>query len=80
MFELYCVAGFSASRNALAQGANKVIQWIQREEERIFIIGGAVSNSQCHGRRHGNTDVSLGLLIRRRVIKDADARRSVETV
>jgi len=42
MFELYCVAAYNASRNALAQGANKVIQWVQREEERIFIIGGAV--------------------------------------
>ncbi|KAK5559778.1 Vacuolar fusion protein mon1 [Exophiala xenobiotica] len=42
MFELYCVAGPSASRNALAQSANKVVQWIQREEERVFIIGGAV--------------------------------------
>jgi hypothetical protein len=42
MFELYCVAGPSTSRNALAQSANKVVQWIQKEEERIFIIGGAV--------------------------------------
>lgn len=42
MFELYCVAGPSTSRNALAQSANKVVQWVQREEERIFIIGGAV--------------------------------------
>ena len=31
-----------ASRNALAQSAYKVVQWAQREEERIFIIGGAV--------------------------------------
>lgn len=42
MFELYCVAGPKASREALAKGANKVIQWIRREEERVFIIGGAV--------------------------------------
>lgn len=42
MFELYCIAGPTTPRNALAQGANKVVQWIQREEERIFIIGGAV--------------------------------------
>ena len=42
MFELYCVAGPHSSRNALAQSANKVVQWVQREEERIFIIGGAV--------------------------------------
>lgn len=43
LFELYCVAGPHASRNALAQSANKVIQWVRREEERVFIIGGAVS-------------------------------------
>lgn len=42
MFELYCVAGPATPRNALAQNANKVVQWIQREEERIFLIGGAV--------------------------------------
>ncbi|RMZ82094.1 hypothetical protein DV737_g2155, partial [Chaetothyriales sp. CBS 132003] len=42
MFELYCVAGPNTPRNALAQSANKVVQWIQREEERVFIIGGAV--------------------------------------
>ncbi|KAF2229134.1 DUF254-domain-containing protein [Viridothelium virens] len=42
MFELFCVADPSASRNALAQAANKIIQWIRREEERVFIIGGAV--------------------------------------
>ena len=43
LFELYCVAGPHATRNALAQSANKVIQWVRREEERVFIIGGAVS-------------------------------------
>lgn len=42
VFELYCVAGPNASREALAQGANRVIKWIRREEERVFIIGGAV--------------------------------------
>ena len=41
-FELYCVAGPLTGRNALAQGANKVVQWVQREEERLFLIGGAV--------------------------------------
>ena len=43
LFELFCVAGPHASRNALAQSANKVVQWVRREEERVFIIGGAVS-------------------------------------
>jgi len=42
LFELYCVAGPNATRQQLAQGANRVIQWIRREEERVFIMGGAV--------------------------------------
>ncbi|KAF2869074.1 trafficking protein Mon1-domain-containing protein [Massariosphaeria phaeospora] len=42
LFELYCVAPATTSRTALAQAANKVIQWVRREEERVFIIGGAV--------------------------------------
>jgi hypothetical protein len=42
LFEFYGVAGPNASRASLAQGANKIIQWVKREEERVFIIGGAV--------------------------------------
>ncbi|KAJ4295995.1 Vacuolar fusion protein mon1 [Collariella sp. IMI 366227] len=42
VFEFYCVAGPNVSRAAMAQGANKVIQWVKREEERLFIIGGGV--------------------------------------
>ncbi|KAL5048267.1 hypothetical protein BDW71DRAFT_27494 [Aspergillus fruticulosus] len=42
VFELYCVAGQHANRNALAQSASKIVQWVQKEEERLFIIGGAV--------------------------------------
>ena len=42
LFELYCVAGPQASKANLAHGANRVVQWIRREEERVFIIGGAV--------------------------------------
>lgn len=42
VFELYAVGGASASRNALAQSANMVVQWARREEERVFIIGGGV--------------------------------------
>ncbi|KAL4759258.1 guanine nucleotide exchange factor MON1 [Aspergillus foveolatus] len=42
VFELYCVAGPHANRNALAQSASKVVQWVQKEEERLFIISGAV--------------------------------------
>ncbi|KAK3937078.1 DUF254-domain-containing protein [Diplogelasinospora grovesii] len=42
IFELYCVAGPNISRGVMAQGANKIIQWAKREEERLFIIGGGV--------------------------------------
>lgn len=42
LFELYAVAPAITSRAALAQSANKIIQWVRREEERVFIIGGAV--------------------------------------
>ncbi|KAI1083018.1 vacuolar fusion protein MON1 [Whalleya microplaca] len=42
IFEFYCVAGPNASRAVLTQGANKIMQWAKREEERLFIIGGGV--------------------------------------
>lgn len=42
LFEFYCIAGPNASRSGLAQEANKIIQWVKREEERVFLIGGAV--------------------------------------
>ena len=42
IFELYCVGGPNATRAALTQAANKVVQWAKREEERLFIIGGGV--------------------------------------
>ncbi|KAJ5380722.1 Vacuolar fusion protein mon1 [Penicillium cataractarum] len=42
IFELYCVAEPNANRNALVQSASKIAQWVQQEEERLFIIGGAV--------------------------------------
>ncbi|KAK0392732.1 hypothetical protein NLU13_2227 [Sarocladium strictum] len=41
-FEFYCVAGPNMSRAAMTQGANKIIQWVKKEEERLFIIGGGV--------------------------------------
>ncbi|KAI5300862.1 Vacuolar fusion protein mon1 [Ascosphaera pollenicola] len=43
-FELYMVASPSANRNALSQSASKIVQWAQKEGERLFIIGGAVSS------------------------------------
>lgn len=42
IFEFYCVAGPNVSRGHVTQGANKIIQWAKREEERVFIIGGGV--------------------------------------
>lgn len=42
LFELYAVAPATVSRQALAQAAMKVVQWVRKEEERVFIIGGAV--------------------------------------
>lgn len=42
VFELYCVAEPNANRNALVQSAAKIAQWVHQEEERLFIIGGAV--------------------------------------
>jgi vacuolar fusion protein MON1 len=41
-FELYCVAGPTTGRNAIVHGANKVVKWIEEQEQRIFIVGGAV--------------------------------------
>lgn len=42
VFEFYCVAEPNANRNALVQSATKIAQWVHQEEERLFIIGGAV--------------------------------------
>lgn len=42
LFELYAVASPGTEKNALTTGANRIIEWVKREEERIFIIGGAV--------------------------------------
>ena len=41
LFELYAIAPSTTPRTALAQAANKLIQWVRREEDRVFIIGGA---------------------------------------
>lgn len=42
VFEFFCVAGPNVSRAMVTQGANKIIQWAKKEEERLFIIGGGV--------------------------------------
>jgi len=42
VFELYAVAPANTARAALAQAANRLVQFVKREEERVFIIGGAV--------------------------------------
>jgi hypothetical protein len=41
-FEFYCVAGPSSKKQTILLGANKVVQWVRSEQERLFIIGGAV--------------------------------------
>ncbi|KAK7540549.1 trafficking protein Mon1-domain-containing protein, partial [Phyllosticta citribraziliensis] len=41
-FELYGVAPGATSRAALAQAVGRVVQWVRREEERVFIVGGGV--------------------------------------
>lgn len=41
-YEFYGVAGAGASREAVAKAAQEVVKWVRREEERVFIIGGAV--------------------------------------
>jgi vacuolar fusion protein MON1 len=42
LFELYAIAPGGTPRQVLSQAANRVVQWVRREEERVFIIGGAV--------------------------------------
>jgi len=41
-FELYALAPASTSRVELSRAANRLLQYVRREEERVFIIGGAV--------------------------------------
>ncbi|OAA32814.1 Vacuolar fusion protein mon-1 [Moelleriella libera RCEF 2490] len=42
VFEFYCVCGPGMSRSVMTYGANKIIQWVKKEEQRVFIIGGGV--------------------------------------
>lgn len=42
LFELYVIARSGTTKEVLARGANRIVNWIRREEERVFIIGGAV--------------------------------------
>lgn len=42
VFELYAVAERDVERKVLAEAANRVVQYVRKEEERVFIIGGAV--------------------------------------
>ena len=41
-FEMYAVAPAGTSRAALSQAASRLVEWARKEEERVFIIGGAV--------------------------------------
>ena len=68
LFEFYGVAGPGTRREALAQSANRVVQWVRREEERVFIIGGAVSMGYFldHFLDHGSmTEPTICLLTSR---------------
>ena len=40
-FELYVVAAPGAKREAVAKGAQRIVNWVRAEEERLFVIGGA---------------------------------------
>lgn len=42
LFEMYAVAPAGTGRAALKRSAEGVVGWVRREEERVFIIGGAV--------------------------------------
>lgn len=42
LYEVYCVAGPGAGKGALATAAERLLHWVKREEERVFIVGGAV--------------------------------------
>ena len=41
-YEFYGVAGAGCGREVVAKAAQEVVRWVRREEERVFIIGGAV--------------------------------------
>ena len=40
-FELYVVAAPGSKREAVVKGAQRLVQWVRAEEERLFVIGGA---------------------------------------
>lgn len=42
LFELYALAPSSTPRPAMAAAANAVVNYVRRNEDRVFIIGGAV--------------------------------------
>lgn len=41
-FEMYAVAGARTGRGAVVRGVLEVVRWAKREEERVFVVGGAV--------------------------------------
>lgn len=40
-FELYCVTG-ATTKEAISQSVRQVLLWIKQQEERLFVVGGAV--------------------------------------
>ena len=43
-FEIYAIAAEGASKAAVAKGAEAIVRWAKQEEERLFLVGGAVSS------------------------------------
>lgn len=41
-FEMYCVTGGPTTKDAISQSVRQVVSWIKQQEERLFVIGGAV--------------------------------------
>ncbi|KAI9653679.1 MAG: Vacuolar fusion protein mon1 [Alyxoria varia] len=41
-FELYAIAAEGASKAAVAKGAERIVRWARQEEERLFLVGGAI--------------------------------------
>jgi hypothetical protein len=41
-FEIYCVTGAPTTKDAISQTVRQVVTWIKQQEERLFVIGGAV--------------------------------------
>lgn len=41
-FEMYCVTGAPTTKDAISQSVRQVVSWIKSQEQRLFVVGGAV--------------------------------------